>query len=103
MKSIMAAVLALALVLPASGLSQERLPTVVVLSTGGTIASTQSEEEGGFTSSLPGEQLVAAAIAMAHNLDMQVVAEAVESEADWLALRQLGIDGGRGYWLGRPE
>ncbi len=40
-------------------LAQE-LPTVVVLSTGGTIASTQSEEEGGFTSSLPGEQLVAA-------------------------------------------
>ena len=41
------------------GTAQE-LPTVVVLSTGGTIASTQSEEEGGFTSSLPGEQLVAA-------------------------------------------
>jgi L-asparaginase len=40
--------------------SQEELPTVVVLSTGGTIASTRSEEEGGFTSSLPGEQLVAA-------------------------------------------
>jgi len=39
---------------------QEALPTVVVLSTGGTIASTQNEEEGGFTSSLPGEQLVAA-------------------------------------------
>ena len=39
---------------------QEALPTVVVLSTGGTIASTQNEEEGGFTSSLAGEQLVAA-------------------------------------------
>ena len=41
-------------------LLQDSLPTVVVLSTGGTIASTHSEEEGGFTSSLPGEQLVAA-------------------------------------------
>ena len=40
--------------------AQEPLPTIVVLSTGGTIASTHSEEEGGFTSSLPGEQLVAA-------------------------------------------
>ena len=40
--------------------AQDPLPTVVVLSTGGTIASTRSEEEGGFTSSLPGEQLVAA-------------------------------------------
>lgn len=33
---------------------------MVVLSTGGTIASTRNEEEGGFTSSLRGEQLVAA-------------------------------------------
>jgi L-asparaginase len=38
----------------------QELPTVVVLSTGGTIASTQSEEEGGYTSNLTGEQLVAA-------------------------------------------
>ncbi|MGD8361470.1 MAG: asparaginase domain-containing protein, partial [Gemmatimonadota bacterium] len=38
----------------------QELPVVVVLSTGGTIASTQSEEEGGYTSNLPGEQLVAA-------------------------------------------
>jgi L-asparaginase len=38
----------------------QELPVVVVLSTGGTIASTQSEEEGGFTSNLTGEQLVAA-------------------------------------------
>lgn len=36
------------------------LPTVVVLSTGGTIASTRSEEAGGYASSLTGEQLVAA-------------------------------------------
>ena len=37
---------------------QEGLPTVVVLSTGGTIASTQNDEEGGFTSSLTGQELV---------------------------------------------
>ena len=36
------------------------LPTVVVLSTGGTIASTHSDEEGGYASNLQGEQLVAA-------------------------------------------
>jgi L-asparaginase len=41
------------------GIPQE-IPTVVVLSTGGTIASTQSEEEGGYTSNLTGEQLIAA-------------------------------------------
>ena len=45
---------------PPALLAQETLPTVVVLSTGGTIASTHNEEEGGFTSSLAGEQLVAA-------------------------------------------
>lgn len=59
------ATLALVLVLfltcaPSGDVSgQVPLPTVVVLSTGGTIASTRSEEEGGYTSSLPGEQLLA--------------------------------------------
>jgi len=48
------------LLMGVGAVSAQELPTVVVLSTGGTIASTQSEEEGGFTSSLPGEQLVAA-------------------------------------------
>jgi L-asparaginase len=41
-------------------LDAQDLPTVVILSTGGTIASTQSAEEGGYTSSLTGEQIVAA-------------------------------------------
>ncbi len=39
---------------------REPLPVVVVLSTGGTIASTRSEEAGGYTSNLAGKQLVAA-------------------------------------------
>jgi L-asparaginase len=38
----------------------QEIPTVVVLSTGGTIASTRSGEEGGYTASLAGEQLIAA-------------------------------------------
>jgi len=44
----------------AAPIQAQDLPTVVILSTGGTIASTQSLEEGGYTSSLTGEQLVAA-------------------------------------------
>jgi L-asparaginase len=40
--------------------AQESLPTVVVLSTGGTIASTHSEEVGGFAANLRGEQLLSA-------------------------------------------
>jgi len=39
---------------------------------------------------------------IAHGLDMQVIAESVETEASWQALAELGVDGGRGYWLGAP-
>ncbi len=40
---------------------------------------------------------------IAHGLDMLVVAESVETDADWQTLATIGIDAGRGYWLGRPE
>jgi L-asparaginase len=40
--------------------AQDNLPTVVVLSTGGTIASTRAAEGEGYSSNLTGEQLVAA-------------------------------------------
>ena len=40
---------------------------------------------------------------LAHSLDIQVIAEAVESEPVWRQLGVLGVDGGQGYWLGEPE
>ncbi len=40
---------------------------------------------------------------IAHGLDMQVVAESVETEDVWNTLQGMGIDGGRGFWLGPPE
>lgn len=40
---------------------------------------------------------------IAHGLDMRVIAESVETESVWTMLPELGVDGGRGYWLGRPE
>ncbi|MCP5303992.1 MAG: EAL domain-containing protein [Chromatiaceae bacterium] len=40
---------------------------------------------------------------IAHGLDMAVVADSVESEADWQAIKGLGVDAGRGFWLGNPE
>jgi len=40
---------------------------------------------------------------IAHGLDMRVIAESVETEAVWRLLPGLGVDGGQGYWLGRPE
>ncbi|MCB1922651.1 MAG: EAL domain-containing protein [Gammaproteobacteria bacterium] len=42
-------------------------------------------------------------IEIGHGLDMKVIAEAVETESEWQLLRSLGVDGGRGYWLGAPE
>ena len=40
---------------------------------------------------------------IAHGLDMQVIADSVEDESAWKTLQDLGIDGGRGFWLGAPE
>jgi diguanylate cyclase (GGDEF)-like protein len=36
------------------------------------------------------------------DLDITVIAESVESESVWSRLCSLGIDGGRGHWLGSP-
>lgn len=40
---------------------------------------------------------------IAHGLDMQVIAESVETEEAWKVLQGLAIDGGRGYYLGVPS
>ncbi|MBU0501399.1 MAG: EAL domain-containing protein [Gammaproteobacteria bacterium] len=39
---------------------------------------------------------------IAHSLDIQVIAESIESEAVWRWLQGLNLDGGQGYFLGRP-
>jgi diguanylate cyclase (GGDEF)-like protein len=46
--------------------------------------------------------LVRAAIEMAHALELQVVAEGVETEAQLDILRELGCDTVQGYYLARP-
>ncbi|MCK7592605.1 putative bifunctional diguanylate cyclase/phosphodiesterase [Pseudomarimonas salicorniae] len=46
--------------------------------------------------------LTSAIIAMAHSLGFTVVAEGVESEAQFDLLRERGCDFAQGYWLGRP-
>ncbi|RMG37826.1 MAG: EAL domain-containing protein, partial [Gammaproteobacteria bacterium] len=40
---------------------------------------------------------------IAHGLEMMVIAESVEDPSTWQRLRGLGVDGGRGYHLGRPS
>jgi len=39
---------------------------------------------------------------VAHSLDIDAIAEAVESEAEWAVLRDLNVDGIQGYAAGRP-
>lgn len=46
--------------------------------------------------------LVMAIITLAHNLDLKVIAEGIETEGQRDFLRLLRCDEGQGYWLGRP-
>jgi EAL domain-containing protein (putative c-di-GMP-specific phosphodiesterase class I) len=46
--------------------------------------------------------IVEAIIDLARKLGLESVAEGVESEPIWNALRALGCDCGQGYYLGRP-
>jgi diguanylate cyclase (GGDEF)-like protein len=40
---------------------------------------------------------------IAHGMDIQIIAESVESEEVWNILHSLNIDGAQGYHIGRPE
>ncbi|MBK8286186.1 MAG: EAL domain-containing protein [Ahniella sp.] len=46
--------------------------------------------------------LTHAIIAMAHSLQIDVVAEGVESAAQIQCLRSIGCHAGQGFWLGQP-
>jgi len=46
--------------------------------------------------------LVASTIALAHSLDMRMVAEGVETEVAYAALKRLGCDQAQGYFMSRP-
>ncbi|MGI9280405.1 MAG: bifunctional diguanylate cyclase/phosphodiesterase [Endozoicomonas sp.] len=40
---------------------------------------------------------------LASSRDIQLLAQDVEDEKDWLKLKDLGVQGGQGFYLGRPE
>ncbi|MFT5118702.1 MAG: EAL domain-containing protein (putative c-di-GMP-specific phosphodiesterase class I) [Kiritimatiellia bacterium] len=42
-------------------------------------------------------------VAIASGCDIVILAEGVETEEQWQALIDLGIQGGQGYWLGKPS
>ena len=42
-------------------------------------------------------------VTIAQSCDVMVLAEGVETEAQWNQLIKLGIQGGQGYWLGKPQ
>ena len=39
---------------------------------------------------------------IAHGLEIRVIAESIETEAEWDAVRALHVDGAQGYYLGQP-
>ena len=47
-------------------------------------------------------ELISAAVAMAHGLGLQVVAEGVETDAQFEYLAELGCDFAQGYLFSRP-
>ena len=60
-----------------------------------------------FVAGLPGDPdtgaIVGAIIALSHNLGLKVLAEGVETQAQFAYLRDHGCDQAQGYFLGRPQ
>ena len=54
------------------------------------------------TSDGPGAELVRYTVQLAHAMDMVVVAEGVESAAQWVALTKMGCDHAQGYAIAPP-
>jgi diguanylate cyclase (GGDEF)-like protein len=62
-------------------------------------AFVQELDKGTNTSSTT---VVAAVLALARALDIEVVAEGIETKIQYDALQAMGCDMGQGYWIGRP-
>jgi diguanylate cyclase (GGDEF)-like protein len=48
------------------------------------------------------KSIVRSTIDLAHNLNLQVVAEGIENQAAWDLLEKMGCDYGQGYFMGKP-
>ena len=62
--------------------------------------------DGSFIRGIQGNRdnqfLVESICKIAHGLDLQVIAEAVETDKEWATLMTLGVDGVQGYGVGMP-
>lgn len=47
--------------------------------------------------------VVSTLVRVAHSLDIQVIAQGVETQAQWARLLELGVDGVQGYAVGKPR
>ena len=56
----------------------------------------------GIDTDLSRQRLLSSLLDYAHELDIQVVAEGIETEAELAVVRELGADLGQGWYLGRP-
>jgi diguanylate cyclase (GGDEF)-like protein len=57
----------------------------------------------GIESNKSNQFFVESVVKIAHGLDIQVIAESVESQQEWDTLATLRVDGVQGYGVGRPE
>jgi diguanylate cyclase (GGDEF)-like protein len=61
---------------------------------GGFIRNINTHEENQF--------LIRSLVEIAHSLDIFIIAESVETEEEFVALKQLNVDGVQGYYVGKP-
>lgn len=54
----------------------------------------------GIDQNMENQFFVQTLVKIAHGLDIQIVAESVETRQEWETLQSLGVDAGQGYWLG---
>ncbi len=57
----------------------------------------------GIADNFDNQFFVKSLLQIAHSCDLQLFAEGVESESEWQTLLQVGIDGGQGYFLAKPQ
>jgi EAL domain-containing protein (putative c-di-GMP-specific phosphodiesterase class I) len=57
----------------------------------------------GIDTNIDNQFLVQSVADIAHGLDIQVIAESVETGLEWHALDRLHVDAGQGYFVGHPS